>query len=99
MFTGSEQLSKQESIKYTHITLNVGAAIKEFHVEWNQLEYWSKVIKIQETFMLLWIFGAIGSYISGNALEGTLHQLGMCQPDVMSTLLSGKHCILSQTLL
>ena len=46
MFTGSEQLSKQESIKYTHITLNVGAAIKEFHVEWNQLEYWSKVIKI-----------------------------------------------------
>ena len=48
--------------------------------------------------MLLWNFGAIGSYISGNALEETLYQLGMCPPGVMSTVLSGKHCNRCQTL-
>ena len=44
MFIGSEHLSKQVGIKYTSITLNVGVAIKEFHVQWNQPEKWSKVI-------------------------------------------------------
>ena len=44
MFTGSEQLSKQENIKYTYVALDVGVAIKEFHVQWNQPESWSKVI-------------------------------------------------------
>ena len=44
MFIGSEHLSKQVDIKYTNITLNVGVAIKEFHVQWNQPEKWSKVI-------------------------------------------------------
>ena len=38
MFTGSEQLSKQVNIKYTHITLDVNVAIIEFHVQWNQPE-------------------------------------------------------------
>ena len=42
MFTGSEQLSKQANIKHTNITLDVGVAIKEFHVQWNQPENWSK---------------------------------------------------------
>ena len=30
IFTGSEQLPKQANIKYTHITLDFGLAIKEF---------------------------------------------------------------------
>ena len=44
------------------------------------------------------LFGTVGSYISGSALEETLYQLGMCQPGVMSTVLNGKHCIRFQTL-
>ena len=44
MFIGSEQLSKQANIKYTHITFDVGVAFKEFHVQWNQPENWSRVI-------------------------------------------------------
>ena len=44
MFIGSEHLSKQVDIKYTNITLNVGVAVKEFHVQWNQPEKWLKVI-------------------------------------------------------
>ena len=38
MFTGSEQLSKQANIKYTHIILDIDAVIIEFHVQWNQPE-------------------------------------------------------------
>ena len=44
MLTGPEQLSKQANINNTPITLDVGVAIKEFHVLWNQPENWSKVI-------------------------------------------------------
>ena len=40
MFIGSEQLSKQANIKYTHVTLGVGVTIKEFHLQWNQPENW-----------------------------------------------------------
>ena len=43
-------------------------------------------------------FGAIGSYISGSALEEILSQLGMCQPSIMSTVFSEKHCNRRHTL-
>ena len=38
MFTGFEQLPKQANIKYTHITLDYGVAVKEFRVQWSQPE-------------------------------------------------------------
>ena len=36
------------------------------------------------------VFGGIGCYISGSGLEEILHQSGLFQPGVMSTLMSGK---------
>ena len=33
MVIGSEQVTKQENNKYTHITLYVGVTIKEFHLQ------------------------------------------------------------------
>ena len=35
MFYKSRELAKQANMAYTHITLDVGAAIKAYHVIWN----------------------------------------------------------------
>eukprot|EP00112_Aurelia_sp_Birch-Aquarium-sp1_P017646 Seg411.7 transcript_id=Seg411.7/GoldUCD/mRNA.D3Y31 product="hypothetical protein" protein_id=Seg411.7/GoldUCD/D3Y31 len=40
MFHVSRQLAKQSNMAYTHITLDVGAAIKAFHVVWNNPHAW-----------------------------------------------------------
>ena len=65
MFTGSEQLSKQANIKYTHITLGAGV-----DMQWNQPENWSKVIcKFRKHSCCYDFFDAVGSYISGRVLE------------------------------
>ena len=46
MFTRSKQLSKQANIKYTYVTLDVGAAVKAYHVKWNQLDNGQKSLYI-----------------------------------------------------
>ena len=43
MFMRSEQLSKQENLKDTRITLDVGPAIKAYHMQWKQPERQSKI--------------------------------------------------------
>ena len=69
MLTCPEQLSKQANIKYNHITLDVGVARKEFHGQWNQTKYWSKVIHFGKMSCFYGFFGVIGTYITGIALE------------------------------
>jgi hypothetical protein len=44
MFYKSRQLAKQANMVYTHITLDVGAAIKAYHVIWNNPQAWSDII-------------------------------------------------------
>ena len=56
MFTCSEQISDQANMKYTHVTLDVGAAIKANHVQCNQSERWSKTITHSGMFMFLYTF-------------------------------------------
>ena len=41
IFEISHKLAKQGNMRYTHITLDVGAAIKSFHVVCNDKERWS----------------------------------------------------------
>ena len=38
MFHKSRELARQANMAYTHITLDVGAAIKAYHVIWNNPE-------------------------------------------------------------
>ena len=44
IFEISQKLSKQVIIKYTHIILDLGAAIKEFQMIWNQNEHRKNII-------------------------------------------------------
>lgn len=46
---------------------------------------------------VLIFFGAIGSHVSRSGFEETLHQCWMCQPGVMSSVLSGKYDIICWT--
>ena len=74
MFTRSKQLSKQANIKYTYVALDVGAAVKAYHVKWNQLDKWSKIIiHLGDFHALLDFFGSIGLYVSGGRFEKTLY--------------------------
>ena len=74
MFTRSKQLSKQANIKYSYVALDVGAAVKAYHVNWNQLDKWSKIIiHLGDFHALLDFFGSIGLYVSGSRFEKTLY--------------------------
>ena len=44
MFRQSRELARKVNMKYTHITLDVGAAIKAYHVIWNNPNLWSDTI-------------------------------------------------------
>ena len=56
IFEISQNLSKQANMKYMHIILDLGAAIKAFHVIWNQNEHWKNIIISSFTIIHLWHF-------------------------------------------
>ena len=41
MFRQFRELARKANMKYTHITLDAGAAIKAYHVIWNNPNLWS----------------------------------------------------------
>ena len=92
MFLRSEELAKQCNMKYTHITLDCGAAIKAYHVLWNNPDRFKNVIlHLGDFHSMQALFGVIGSYVSGSGFEDVVYQLGLCQPGTMKALLMGKH--------
>ena len=44
LFNVSRNLAKKTNMKYVHITLDVGAAIKVFHVVWNDSNHWKDTV-------------------------------------------------------
>ena len=75
MFYVSRQLAKLSNMTYTHITLDVRAAIKVFRVIWNNPVAWSDiVIHLRDFHTMLAYFGVIGLYVSGRGLEEVLFQ-------------------------
>ena len=44
VFYISRKLAKQSNMLYTHITMDIGAAIKAYQVIWNNPEIWSDII-------------------------------------------------------
>ena len=88
----SERLSKEANMKYTHIVMDCGAAMKMFHVIWNNVERFAKVIIHLGDFHLMQaFFGVIGLYVKGSGFEDIVYQLGLCQPGSMNAMLKGKH--------
>ena len=92
MFHRSEKMAIQCNMKYTHITLDCGAAIKAYHVLWNNPDRFKHIIiHLGDFHAMQAFFGCIGSYVSGSGFEDIIFQLGLCQPGTMNALLKGKH--------
>ena len=55
------EFSKQANVKYTHIILDLGAAIKVFHVICNQNEHWKNIIiHLGDFHEFMAFFGCVG---------------------------------------
>ena len=92
MFFRSEKLAAQSNMKYTHIVLDCGAAIKAYHVLWNNPDRFKNiVIHLGDFHTMQAFFGVIGLYISGSGFKDVIFQLGLCQPGSMTALIKGKH--------
>ena len=69
-------------MKFTHITLDVGVAIKAYHVIWNNPNLWSDIIiHLGDSHAINAYFGAIGTFVSGSGFEDILFQAGLCLMD------------------
>ena len=44
LFDTSRKLAKNANMMYTHIIMDVGTAIKAYHVVWNDADYWNDII-------------------------------------------------------
>lgn len=92
IFHRSEQLAKQCNMKYVHITFDCGAAMKAYHVIWNNPERFANVfLHLGDFHYMKAFFGVLGSYVSGSGFEDIVYQAGMCQPGSMKSFLDGKH--------
>ena len=70
IFEISQKLAKQGNMRYTHITLDVGAAIKAFHVIWNDKDRWSNIIiKLGDFHPFMAFFGGIGKFVTDIGFE------------------------------
>ena len=92
MFRQSRELARKANMKYIHITPDVGAAIKAYHVIWNNPNLWSDIIiRLGDFHAINAYFGAIGTFVSGSGFEDILFQAGLCSAGSLNGLLSEKH--------
>ena len=72
-------------MKYVHITLDVGVAIKAYHVIWNYQEKWKNVIYLGDFHGFLTFFRIIGKYIKYSGFEDAVYQAKLCSLGSLST--------------
>jgi hypothetical protein len=92
MFHQSRQLAKLSNMSYTHITLDAGAAIKAFHVVWNNPAAWSDIIiHLGDFHAMMTFFAVIGRFVESSGFEDVLFQAGLCSSGSITGVMSGKH--------
>ena len=78
MFHQSRKLAKQSNMSYTHITLDMGAAMKAFHVIWDKPDEWSYIIiHLGDFHAMMGFFGVIGRFVESSGFEDVLFQAGL----------------------
>ena len=92
IFEISQKLAKQGNMRYTHSTLDVGAAVKTFHVIWNDKDRWSNIIiHLGDFHDFMAFFGSIERFVTSSGFEEIIYQAGLCTSESMNRLLSGEH--------
>ena len=88
----ASRLSSQANMKYTHIIMDCGAAIKMYHVLWNNPQLYSKiVVHLGDFHFMQAFFDVIGRFVTCSGFEDIVYQLGLCQPGSMNAMIKGKH--------
>ena len=87
----SQKLAKQHDMRYTHITLDVGAAIKAFHVVWNDKDRSNIIIHLGDFHVFMAFFGSMGKFMTGSGFEEIIYHASLCISGSMNGMLSGKH--------
>ena len=79
-------------MKYTHITVDAGAAAKFFHVVWNNPTEFAKVlVHLGDFHCFMELFSVIGKVVRGSGFEEAVYQAGLCTSGGINGVLSGKH--------
>ena len=88
----SQGLASVSQMKYTHITVDAGAAQKFFHVNWNNPEEFRNVIiHLGDFHSMMGFFGNIGRLVSGSGFEDVVYQSNLCTSGGITSVISGKH--------
>ena len=91
IFHQSRQMAKQCNTQYTHITMDVGAAIKAYHFLWNNPKLWSDIlIHLGDFHTMMTFFGVIGAYVKGSGFEEIVFPAGLCSSGTINGVISGK---------
>ena len=92
IFEISQKFAKQHNMRCTHITLDVGAAIKAFHVVWNDKDRWSNIIiHLGDFHVFMAFFGSMGKFMTDSGFEEIIYHASLCISGSMNGMLSGKH--------
>ena len=76
---------------YTHITVDAGTAAKFYHILWNNLEEFEKVLTHLGDFNgMMEFFSIIGKIVQGRNYEEIVYQSGLCASGGIKSVLSGK---------
>ena len=79
IFYQSRILSQKCNMQYTHITMDVGAAMKAFQVIWNNPIIWSDILIHPGDFhCMLMFFSVFESYLKGSGFDGIIFQTTLC---------------------
>ena len=91
IFHTSRNLSQQSNILYTHITFDLGAAMKAYHVIWNNPELWFDIIiHLGDFHAMVTFFSVIGKFVSGSGFEEVIFQTDLCSSGSTKGIISGK---------
>ena len=90
IFEISRNLSKQANMRYTHVIFDLGAAIKGFHVIWNQKEHWKERYHYSP-WRFPCIYGIFPMCWKVYGFEEVVFQSRLCTSGSITGVLSGKH--------
>ena len=86
------RLSAEAKMKYLHIIMDCGAAMKMFQVIFNNPDKFSNVIvHLGDFHFMQAFFDVIGRFVSSSGFEDIVFQLGLRQPGSMNAMIKGKH--------
>ena len=72
--------------------MDVGAAIKAYHVVWNNPDLWSDIlIHLGDFHAMIILFSAIGNYLAVNGFEEMVFQGKLCTTGSIKAVMKGKH--------